>query len=73
MPGKSSVDAALALIKEDPSKILRLKYGSHDVMPGDILPRAGRSPVAAALLLLNPNQMPKPSRSSSTAARQVPI
>jgi phosphatidylethanolamine-binding protein len=44
MAENSSVETALSLIQEDPSKILGLKFGSHEVKPGEVLPRAGKAP-----------------------------
>jgi hypothetical protein len=42
MPGKKSFEAALALIKDDPSKVLGLTVGTHKVTPGQKIPKAGK-------------------------------
>lgn len=42
MPYKKSVEVALALIKDDPSKILGLKVGTQDVIPGTEIPKASK-------------------------------
>jgi hypothetical protein len=41
MPDKKSAQAALDLIKNDPSKILGLTVGAHKVTPGQEIPKAG--------------------------------
>jgi hypothetical protein len=42
MPEIPSVETALSFIKTDPSKILGLKFGSHEVNPGDVLSHTGK-------------------------------
>jgi hypothetical protein len=44
MSKTSSVDTAFALIKDDPSKVLGVRFGTHDVTTGGFLGRAGKSP-----------------------------
>lgn len=45
MPSNTTVQPALELIKRDPSKILGLTVGKHNVTePGQYIPRAGESP-----------------------------
>jgi hypothetical protein len=43
MPAIKSVEAALSLIKSDNSKILDLTVGTHQVTPGQEIPKTGRS------------------------------
>lgn len=43
MPSNKSVDYGLDLIKKDPSKILGLTVGKHEITePGQYVPRAGK-------------------------------
>jgi hypothetical protein len=42
MPDNSSIETALSLIRDDPSKILGLNFGPQNVQPGDKIPRAGK-------------------------------
>lgn len=42
MPSNQSIEKALSLIKNDTSKILGLKIGTHEnVQPGEFIPKAG--------------------------------
>ena len=41
MPDKKSVEDAIALIKDDPSKVLGLTVGTHKVTPGQEIAKAG--------------------------------
>jgi hypothetical protein len=41
MPDKKSVEAALSLIKNDPSKVLGLTLGTRNVTPGQEIPKVG--------------------------------
>lgn len=42
MPSDAQVKAALALIKDDESKVLGLSMGNHkNIQPGQYVPRAG--------------------------------
>lgn len=56
MPANTKVQPALELIKKDPSKVLGLTVGKHNITePGQYVPRAGEFPGS---LLLKIYQLP---------------
>lgn len=69
MPPNKSVQAGLELIKKDPSKVLGLTIGKHNITePGQYVPRAGESltsgHVPPSLQLDHPPPLP-PSQPSA--------
>jgi phosphatidylethanolamine-binding protein (PEBP) family uncharacterized protein len=42
MPSNQSVKQGLALIENDPSKVLGLVVGKHSPKPGAFIPKAGK-------------------------------
>lgn len=65
MPSDAQVKAALALIKDDESKVLGLSVGNHkNIQPGQYVPRAG--------LYLCPSSFQSPSTDHLTDAQSPP-
>jgi phosphatidylethanolamine-binding protein len=56
MRTSKSIEAALALIEKDESKILGLSIGTHkNLQPGALVPKAGQQPLTLSIRLINPS------------------